>query len=228
MTCTFRGPLKSRWERLQRGTASLWQACGYRRTDPTGRPSSFNIQFYRDFDLRHYSFVRDHRTSPTVFWRRSLTERIGPFDTTYRLIGDCEDWLRAALSGAELTHIQELLALQVEHASTLRMTERARLHEEFEYLRQAMATVVRPPSSLRFERLKRSVSWRARQLEFFFSMKARRSYKWSRFVATLRAHGLDVVLHDLRALAPARWRGDASLFGDANHIFEILGGKAQP
>ena len=48
----------------------------------------FNIEFKRDFDLRYYSFV-DTIGQPAVFWRRSLTERIGLFDTRYRLIGDC-------------------------------------------------------------------------------------------------------------------------------------------
>jgi len=186
-----------------------------------GRPGDFFIQFYPDFDLRYYSYV-GMLGQPTVFWHRSLTERIGPFDVRYRLIGDCEYWLRAALGGARLRHVPELMAIQVEHESTLRKTQAARLSEEFDTLRRAMMAMIDPPASLRWERLKRSVVWRARQLEFFYAMKARYPHKWHYFVKRLHAHGVDVRLRDLRMLAPARWRGGPSVFGDAPRVYEIL------
>lgn len=206
---------------LEPGIELVYGDLGVLSADTNGRPSTFTIQFYPDFNLRYYSFVGTIG-QPTAFWRRSLTEKIGDFDLRYRLIGDCEYWLRAAMRGARLRHIPELMAIQVEHASTLRTTQATRLHEEFATLRRTMAAVTPPPSSLRWEALKKSVVWRARQLEFFYAMKARNAHKWPHLVRELHANGVDVRLRDLRMLAPARWRGDASLLGEAPRIFEIL------
>ena len=208
---------------LEPGIDLIYGDLGILRADSSGKPSAFYMQFYPDFDLRYYSFVGTI-AQPTVFWRRSLTERIGLFDTNYRLIGDCEYWLRAAVGGVKLRHIPELMAVQADHGSTLRATQPARLSEEFDELRRAMMAVVDPPSSLRWERLKKSVTWRARQLEFFYAMKERDPHKWRCFVKELRAHGVDVTWRNLRMLAPARWQGDASLLGDAPRISELLGG----
>jgi glycosyltransferase involved in cell wall biosynthesis len=211
---------------LQPGIDLIYGDLGILRTDANGNPGAFYIQFYRDFDLRHYSFV-ETIGQPMAFWRRNLTERIGLFDTGYRLIGDCEYWLRAAVGGAKLRHIPELMAVQVEHESTLRATQPIRLREEFARLRRAMALTVDPPSSLRWERLKASAGWRARQLEFFYAMKVKHPKRWSHVVSKLHAHGVDVRPRDLRVLAPARWRGDASLFRSGPWPYAILGSQAR-
>jgi GT2 family glycosyltransferase len=196
---------------LSSGTDLVYGDMGILRPRPDGRQAIFNIQFYPDFDLRHYAFLGT-MGQPTVFWRRGLTERIGLFDAQYRLIGDCEYWLRAALAGASLRHISEVMAIQVEHSSTLRETQGARLGEEFKMLRREMSNIIDPPTFVRLERLKRSLAWRARNLEFLFAMKAPHPRKWPHFVARVRADGLDVSFRDLGILAPARWRRKATLF----------------
>lgn len=208
---------------MEPGIELIYGDMGVLQTQTHGKRGTFYVQFYRDFDLRHYAFV-DTMGQPTVFWRRSLTEEIGLFDTRYGLIGDCEYWLRAAVSGAKLRHVAELIALQVEHGSTLRATQATRLSEEFDTLRRAMMPVIDPPPSLRWERVKRSLVWRARQLEFFYAMKAADPHKWRHFVRLLHARGVEVRFRDLRMLAPARWRGGVSLLGDAHGLYEILGG----
>ena len=205
----------------QPATELIYGDLGILHAGRNGDPGRFTVQFKPDFDLRYYSFV-DTIGQPAVFWRRTLTERIGLFDTRYRLIGDCEYWLRAAVNGAHPRHISEVLALQVEHGSTLRETQRSRLREEFDTLHQSMMTVVHPPTSPKWERVKNSATWRVRQLELFRAVKARHPRKWKHFVRQLHAHGVDVSLRDLRVLAPARWRGDASLFGDAQRMRGIL------
>jgi hypothetical protein len=161
---------------------------------------------------------------PTVFWRRSLTEAIGPFDTRYRLIGDCEYWLRAAVAGATLQHVPEIMAVEVEHGLTLRATQPARLGDEFKVLRAEMKNVIDPPAHLRLERLKRSLAWRARNLEFLYAIKVRRPRKWRHFIERLRANGVEVTSRDLRILAPARWRGNATLFAGVP-LGRILGSE---
>jgi glycosyltransferase involved in cell wall biosynthesis len=195
---------------------------GVLRPRADGRQAGFNILFYPDFDLRHYSFVGT-MGQPTVFWRRSLTEAIGLFDTRYRLIGDCEYWLRAALAGATLQHVPEIMAVEVEHGSTLRATQPARLGDEFKALRAEMKNVIDPPAHMRLLRLKRSLAWRARNLEFLYAMKVRHPRKWRYFVGRLRASGVDVTLRDLGILAPARWRRNATLFADVPQLSRVLG-----
>jgi hypothetical protein len=207
---------------LSPGNELIYGDLGILVANANGEPGPFSIQFYPDFDLRYYTFV-GVLGQPTVFWRRSLMEKVGPFDIRYRLLGDCEFWLRAALGGARLRHTPELMAVQVEHGSTLRATQATRMNEEFDMLRRTMMPYVDPPSSPRWERLKKSLVWRARQLEFFGAMKAGYPNKWPHFVKELRAQGVDVSARDLRFLAPARWRGGASLLGDAR-IYEVLGG----
>ena len=122
---------------------------GVLRPRADGQAAGFNIFFYPDFDLRHYSFVGT-MGQPTVFWRRSLTEAIGLFDTRYRLIGDCEYWLRAALAGATLHHVPEIMAVQVEHGSTLRATQAAQTWAMSSGCCGGMTNVVDPPRHLRW------------------------------------------------------------------------------
>lgn len=185
------------------------------------RPPTFYLQFYPEFDLRYYSFVGSI-AQPTAFWRRRISERIGGFDTSYGLIADCDFWLRAALDGARMKHLDEVMAVQVEHPFTLRATQPSRLDHEFHRLRTRMALTVRPPWSPRREALKKSVRWRFRQLEFFYASKRRRPHKWPRFIEAVRTHGLDIKVRALRMLAPARWRGDASLLGDVSRVDELI------
>jgi glycosyltransferase involved in cell wall biosynthesis len=192
-----------------------------------GHAATFSVQFYPDFSLRYYSFVAA-LGQPTVFWRRSLTERIGLFDTKYELIGDCEYWLRAALHGAKPRHVPEVMAVQVEHESTLRATQATKLRQEFETLRRSMAAVVDPPSHPMWERVRKSLVWRVRQVEFFYAMKTDDPHKWRNFVETLRAHGVNLRSRDLRLLAPARWRGDASLFGEALRVHDFFREAVRP
>jgi glycosyltransferase involved in cell wall biosynthesis len=195
---------------------------GVLHTAHDGRPPTFYVQFYPEFDLRYYSFVGSI-AQPTVFWRRTLTERIGGFDTSYRLIADCDYWLRASLNGARMRHLDEVMAVQAEHPFTLRATQSRRLEDEFRRLRGRMASIVDPPSSPRREAMKKSLVWRLRQLELFYASKRRHPDKWPRFVEALRTHGVDTRIRDLRMLAPARWRGDASLLGNSSRVDGFIG-----
>ena len=78
---------------LHPGIDLVYGDLGILMAEANGRPSAFPIQFYPDFDLRHYSFVATIG-QPTVFWRRSLTERIGLFDAV------SSDWrLRVLATG---------------------------------------------------------------------------------------------------------------------------------
>jgi hypothetical protein len=184
----------------------------------TEAPVAFYMQFYPEFDLRHYTHVATIG-QPTVFWTRALTERIGPFDTTYRLIGDCEYWLRAATANARIEHVEEIQALQIDHGETLRTTQRDRLREEFERLRSHYGAVVAPPASPRFERAKKSVAWRRRQLEFRIAVRRRRPDRWPRFASFLRRRGIEIDdVGVLASMLPLRVRPSRSPWGDLRRL----------
>lgn len=207
---------------LESGADLAYGDLGILDIGDNGRARRFYVQFYSNFDLRHYSFVTTI-AQPTVFWSRSLMNRIGWFDTTYRLIGDCEYWLRAALQGARMEQVTEVMAVQVDHGAALRWTQTERLEEEFNRLRTAMRRIVEPPASPEWERVKHSLTWRMRQVELLYASMQSRPSKWPRFIEALRANGVRPRVRDLRMLAPGRWRGGASMFGDPSRISGLFG-----
>lgn len=172
---------------LARGSDLVFGDLGVltRERDPVG----FYPQFYRDFDLNHYTHFAT-LAQPTVFWTRDLFDRVGGFDESYRLLGDCEYWLRAAVQGARIEHVDEILAVQVEHEGTLRVTNPERLQEEFARLRDGYSKHAGPPKRPRFEHPRRSFYWRYHQLLFALAGLRRRSPRWARFMAFLDERGV--------------------------------------
>lgn len=183
-----------------------------------GPPTSFYLQFYPRFDIAYFTFVASIG-QPTVFWRRSLVEKIGQFDTSYRLIGDCEYWLRAAVSGATIEKLDEILAVQVEHPGTLRVTQSRRLYEEFDRMRRDYSVHGQAPRFPKVTRLKKSLFWRKRQLGFWRSLRKREPDRWRRFIEYLRDHDLEpdnkslalMLLTERLRLKYATWPGVESL-----------------
>lgn len=155
-----------------------------------GGTSSLVLQFYRDFDLTHYTHA-ETLAQPTVVWRREVTDRIGLFDDSYRLLGDCEYWLRAATSGMHLQHVDEVLAVQIDHAGTLRVTQEQRMREEFRRLRDAYREAAGPPRDPRRDHAERSLRWRWSQLRLRREMARTAPRRWPEFIAFLREHGVE-------------------------------------
>jgi glycosyltransferase involved in cell wall biosynthesis len=149
----------------------------------------FFLHFYPRFDFRHYTYS-GAIGQPTVFWRRSLTERIGGFDATYKLLGDCEYWLRAATAGAKLSHVSEVLAVQIDHQGTLRSTQSDVLQVERNKMQARYATMAGKRPSQRLERLKESLRWRLHQLLFSASFRKTAPKRWSRFIGFAKEHGI--------------------------------------
>jgi hypothetical protein len=55
---------------------------------------------------------------PTVFWRRRLSDAIGPFDASLRYVADLEYWLRATRHFRAIL-VDEILAVDRVHANAL-------------------------------------------------------------------------------------------------------------
>jgi glycosyltransferase involved in cell wall biosynthesis len=151
----------------------------------------FFIQYYPPFDRTHFTYEAA-LGQPSVFWTRSVIDRIGLFDASYELIGDCEYWLRAARSGLTLHHVKEVLAVQVEHGDTLRIRFPELLDQEWKTLRHTYAAWAGPPRASWKGALAASVSWRTNQLRFIAAAHRSEPKAWPMFLAWLRDHGIDV------------------------------------
>ena len=57
-------------------------------------------------------------SQPAAFWRKRLTDRIGPFDESLTLVMDYEYWLRADRAGGKIEHIPDVLAHTRMHRQT--------------------------------------------------------------------------------------------------------------
>lgn len=91
-------------------------------TDANGAPlRPFPTQpFDRDVFIQH-CFI----SQPAAFWRRSLHDRFGYFDSRFDHTLDYEFWIRIMCRGASFMHVDELWAYAREHAEAKSQTLRA-------------------------------------------------------------------------------------------------------
>ncbi|MCM8613610.1 glycosyltransferase family 2 protein [Accumulibacter sp.] len=95
---------------------------------------STELSFSRSFNFEYYKDVAT-LMQPTVFFDRVVLEKIGHFDPSFRLLADCNYWLRCAQNGFPPSKIPEMMAVQIDHGETLRETYRDQLYLEFARLR---------------------------------------------------------------------------------------------
>lgn len=166
---------------------------------------------------------------PAVFWRRRVLEEEGAFDETLRYVADCDYWMRLA-DRRSFRKVNEFLAVQREHAGTLRAAdagvalELARVRER--YSADARAGGVRATAARLVRRLRVRATWSAFLAQALLPAPVRRG-AWAR---TLN-HGLGVSRRAaLRLLLTPRWRGDASgvLRADRNWLHARLLGPERP
>lgn len=180
---------------------------------------SFMPEFYAPFDLNLYAYFRS-LGQPTVFWRRSTYERLGGFDDSYRLIGDCEYWLRAAAGGHSFKHVREVMAIQFDHPDTLRKTYREELKQEFERLRGTYREAAGPPA--RLGAMWAAMDWRVRMLHFYGSFFSPHPRGWARFISWLKQHQMTPRVEVLRCLLPSSTWPRPLSFTDAARLYEAL------
>lgn len=143
------------------------------------------LRFYPDFDMSYYVYA-GAVAQPTVFWRREITERIGRFDETFRLIADCDYWLRAASAGFRFRHLDEMLAIQIDHPDTLRTRHPQVLEDEFTRLRNLYRPTVRPPWWHVTMPIPLKLAWRRDLLRFRREARKDHPNRWTRFISFLR------------------------------------------
>ena len=180
---------------------------------------SFMPQFYPPFDLNRYTYFR-RLGQPTVFWRRSTYERLGGFDDSYQLIGDCEYWLRAAAAGSSFAHTREVMAIQFDHPDTLRTTHGEELKKEFERLRATYRGAAGPPAPL--GAMRAAMDWRLRMLRFYGGFFSPHPRGWARFIAWSKQHQMAPKAQVLRCLFPSSTWPRPLSFTDATRFYDAL------
>lgn len=107
--------------------------------DATGEAQ---IYWMLPFDL---DFIRrsGYLAQPGVFWRRRVLEELGPFDETLRYVADCDYWMRAG-DRYRFLKIDEFLAVERLHHSTLRESVGEPLWKELERVRSSYVTLTGP------------------------------------------------------------------------------------
>jgi glycosyltransferase involved in cell wall biosynthesis len=86
--------------------------------DATGRQE---VYWTRPFDLDYIKRV-GFLVQPTVFMRREAFDAVGPFDESIRYVADCDFWMRAG-AAHRFFKVNEFLAIERNHASTVRESE---------------------------------------------------------------------------------------------------------
>ena len=185
------------------------------------------LRFYPDFNMPYYLYVGSV-AQPTAFWRRSLVERIGQFDESFRLIADCDYWLRAASVGAQISHVDEILAIQVDHPGTLRATLTEELDKEFGKLRSSYGSSVRPPWWHRLSPLPEKLAWRRDLLRFRHELGRDRPGRWNHLIGFLRDEGIHVEDRALLlSMLPQKMRARDRQWLDGESVLRALPGGAQ-
>jgi glycosyltransferase involved in cell wall biosynthesis len=67
---------------------------------------------------------------PAAFWRRSIAERIGPFDANLHFAMDYDYWLRIARAGGRIVHVPEAFAGSRLYAATKTLSRRLDVYRE--------------------------------------------------------------------------------------------------
>jgi hypothetical protein len=81
---------------------------------------------------------------PAAFWRKSVAEKIGPFDEQLNFVMDYDYWIRITKSGAEICFMPEKLAYSRLYPETKTLSGRSKIYEEiFEISRKHVGYVHR-------------------------------------------------------------------------------------
>lgn len=91
--------------------------------------NSLILHFKRKYNFFYYTMV-DFINQPTVFFTRKLFLDLGGFNENYKLVADCEFWIRAYLKGYVPYLVDEFLAIERDHELMQRSTKRGLLLKE--------------------------------------------------------------------------------------------------
>ena len=82
---------------------------------------------------------------PSVFWRRSAMEALGPFDESLKYVADCDYWMRATASHT-FVKVNEFLSVERDHTGTIRESQAPILWPELDMVRSRYVKLSGPPT----------------------------------------------------------------------------------
>jgi glycosyltransferase involved in cell wall biosynthesis len=132
-----------------------------------------------------------HLIQPSVFWRRRVYEALGDFDASLRLAGDLDWWLKG---GPRQTYVRvdEMLAIERDHADAKRLSQWNALMEESVRSRSSLTEVgtIRYRATVLVERLR---TWWSRRVLWARFVRASRAgadrpRPWARYLGSCRLH----------------------------------------
>jgi glycosyltransferase involved in cell wall biosynthesis/ADP-heptose:LPS heptosyltransferase len=85
------------------------------------KPEAKGVFRWPEFDLR-LLFDICH-LGPHPLWRRSVHDRHGRFDPTYRSAGDYEFWLRLAAAGCKMKHLPDVVGIYLENPDSVSLSD---------------------------------------------------------------------------------------------------------
>jgi glycosyltransferase involved in cell wall biosynthesis len=143
----------------------------------------WQLPFNLDY-IRRVGFL----AQPAVFWRRELVVREGGFDETLRYVADCDYWMRLG-EKHRFQKVNEIVAIERDHAGALRERDRAALESELTLVRSryVMAEGMGHRLAIVLHQV-RVFAWRrAYWLRFAGSrLRTDRRRPWSRFLSDRR------------------------------------------
>ncbi len=93
---------------------------------PTGTHTGRISSLPEMLDIYNVWWRKRQWVQPEVFFRRSLWEKVGGFDTRWQLAFDYDFWVRCIVAGARTAHIPEVLAqFRIHSAQKSRAAEQA-------------------------------------------------------------------------------------------------------
>lgn len=178
--------------------------------------------FFPAFDRTYYRNVGTIM-QPTVFYRRSVRDRVGRFDPRFRLLADCNYWLRCAEAGFIPRKIDEMMAVQIDHGETLREKQQKRVAEEFAMLRGHADG----RSHLRLQsKFRRFMMTRWMALKFGLSCRLSGYYGWGQFI-DVGPKSLDLDALFKLTLPTVLRSNKTSAFCDAGELLALCRGSAR-
>jgi glycosyltransferase involved in cell wall biosynthesis len=113
-------------------------------------PSAKGVFRWPDFDVRLLFDVC--HMGPQPMWRRSIHDRHGLFDSTYRSAGDYEFWLRLATAGRRMKHVPQVVGIYLENQEGVSLSDLPLNWRESELARKRHSPAAwgpRPPTDWR-------------------------------------------------------------------------------
>jgi hypothetical protein len=150
------------------------------------RFTDFRLQFYRRFDAA-YSLHHLRLAQATVFWTKQAMETTGPFNQGLRFLGDVEYWVRAGIAGLKFCQLDEVLALVVEHTSTLSVQYVDAVRVELAGIRDTYSRHFGLPKHEKVRKKVEALRWRWRQCAFRSQAKRQNPTRWVEFIRLLRS-----------------------------------------